>query len=88
MAIGEIFKALSIQNKKGNIGNELFEECKNLIPHFQERLYFRGLGGELMRQACSSFIQNCSLAQLPFHNTDVIGKKVFFFIFDIFNFIL
>lgn len=75
LAIGEIFKALAAENKSSCIGNELFEECKNLIGFFQERLYFRGLGGELMRQACSNFIQNCSIAKVPFHNSDVIGKK-------------
>lgn len=81
LAIGEIFKALStiahneqkttLQNL---IGNELLDYSKLLIPTFQERLYFRGLGGELMRQACSTFIQNCSLAQMPFHGSDVIGN--------------
>lgn len=75
LAIGEIFKALAAENKTNSIGDELFAECKNLIGFFQERLYFRGLGGELMRQACSSFIQNCSVAKVPFHNNwDVIGK--------------
>lgn len=74
LAIGEIFKALEVENKKSEIGNDLYEECKNLVGFFEERLYFRGLGGELMRLACSNFIQNCSLAKMPFHNSDVIGK--------------
>lgn len=79
LAIGEIFKALAVERKISNVGDDLLGECKDLVGFFQERLYFRGLGGELMRQACSSFIQNCSVAKMPFHNSDdVIGinKKI------------
>lgn len=74
LAIGEILNSLSTVARDKFIENELLDDCKTLIPIFQERLYFRGLGGELMRQACSSFIQNCSLAKLPFHGLGVIGK--------------
>lgn len=56
------------------IGENLIEQTRHLIPMFQERLYFRGMGGELMRQACCSFIENCSYAHIPFNNkTAIIG---------------
>lgn len=79
-SIGEILHALSklLSNNgvklKDYIGNELVEKTQNLVPLFQERLYFRGLGGELMRQACCNFIENCSYAQMPFHNSNSIGN--------------
>ncbi|KAJ8938560.1 hypothetical protein NQ314_011450 [Rhamnusium bicolor] len=79
VAIGEIIYALSKIAKESNtkiellLTEELLEKTKKLIPYFRERLYFRGLGGELMKQACSNFIENCSLASLPFHQDDVIG---------------
>lgn len=80
IAIGEMLNALAkIVAEKGIklkefIGNELVEKTQNLVPSFQERLYFRGLGGELMRQACCSFIENCSYAHMPFHNSNVVGN--------------
>lgn len=83
LAIGEVMYALSavvISNKtnlKDCIGDELLEKCENLIPTYQERLFFRGMGGELMKQACSSFIGNCSLARLPLHGKSVIGEFLY-----------
>lgn len=80
LSIGEILKALSVvatnaqKSLEELIGKELLNSSMSLISTFQGRLYFRGLGGELMRQACSTFIQNCSLAKMPFHGLDVLGK--------------
>jgi hypothetical protein len=39
-----------------------------------QRQQFRGVGGELMKQACLLLIGKCSLAGMPFHNHPVIGK--------------
>lgn len=79
LAIGEIIYALSKLAKQLNtdiksiLKEDLLEKTRNLIPHFRERLHFRGLGGELMKQACSDFIEKCSLSSLPFHNEDIVG---------------
>lgn len=81
IAIGEILHSLSIvcqsENKNFNelIGH-LLEKIKDLIPRFRERLYFRGMGGELMKQACCDFIEKCSLAHVPFHGMEIIGKDL------------
>ncbi|XP_018565799.1 tubulin-specific chaperone D [Anoplophora glabripennis] len=78
LAIGEVIHALSKFAKEQNtdikliLKEDLLEKTRNLIPHFRERLYFRGLGGELMKQACSDFIEKCSLSSLPFHNEDIV----------------
>ncbi|XP_056642378.1 tubulin-specific chaperone D [Diorhabda sublineata] len=78
LAIGEILHAVSKiaseTNKSINslIGDDILEKVKLLIPKFKEKLYFRGLGGELMKQACSDFIEKCSLARLPFHQDSII----------------
>lgn len=80
LAIGEILHALSIiaEEKQVTISTLLkestIEQVRDMIPGFRQRLNFRGLGGELMKQACSSFIQKCSLSHMPYHNTPVIGK--------------
>ncbi|KAL1505707.1 hypothetical protein ABEB36_005211 [Hypothenemus hampei] len=74
IAIGHIIYALS----KLNINKELLEvhinKVKDLIPKFRHHLYFRGLGGELMKQACSDFIEKCSLAKLRFDDDAIISE--------------
>jgi hypothetical protein len=47
---------------------------RDLVPTFRQRQQFRGVGGELMKQACSLLIEKCSLAGMPFHSHPVIGK--------------
>ncbi|XP_030759284.1 tubulin-specific chaperone D [Sitophilus oryzae] len=69
LAIGEIIHALS---KISPLSDNHLQSVKNLIPQFQEKLYFRGLGGELMKQACSDFIGKCCLAKLPLHTDPVL----------------
>lgn len=82
LSIGEILFALSeiAEEKQTKIKNildsEIVDSSKKLIPNFRERLYFRGMGGELMRQACSDFIEKCSLAHMPFHGCYVIGEVI------------
>lgn len=65
------------------VGENTIQKIRELIPSFRERLLFRGLGGELMKQACSNFIQKCSLSHLPYHNTSILG-----IIFKIIKYIL
>ncbi|KAK5650202.1 hypothetical protein RI129_001231 [Pyrocoelia pectoralis] len=80
LAIGEIIYALSKlvenQNSKVDIllGHDLIDSSQNLISNFQERFYFRGMGGELMRHACCDFINKCSMAHMPFHGNSVIDE--------------
>lgn len=80
LAVGEVIHALSRISQDNNGGvnlmlpGHLLEKTKALIPHYRQRMYFRGLGGELMKQACSLFIEKCSLSALPFHNDIVIGN--------------
>ncbi|KAK9871289.1 hypothetical protein WA026_011559 [Henosepilachna vigintioctopunctata] len=78
LAIGEITYALSLISKaKGEgvtdfLDDDLIKQLKELIVVFREKLYFRGMGGELMRQACCDFIEKCALARVPFHKDEVI----------------
>lgn len=80
LAIGEILHALSLIAKEREtridsiLKESTIQQVKELIPRFRERLLFRGLGGELMKQACSAFIQKCSLSQMPYHNMAIIGN--------------
>ena len=77
LAIGEIVHALSITAKSQPIEDVLttpiLDKIKNLVPHFRQKFAFRGLGGELMRNACCDFIAKCSLASLALTN-DVTGN--------------
>lgn len=77
LAIGEVLHAISELCNSGDIeqylGNDILNFVKNLIPMYNERLYFRGMGGELMKLACSDLIHKCSLSHLPFHGENVIG---------------
>ncbi|XP_044761611.1 tubulin-specific chaperone D [Coccinella septempunctata] len=78
IAIGEIVHALSViaNGKKAKIdtylNDDLLGKLRGLIRIFREKLYFRGMGGELMKQACCTFIEKCSLSSLPFHGEDVV----------------
>lgn len=56
------------------VGLKTVDQVRDLVPTFRQRQQFRGLGGELMKQACSFLIEKCSLAVMPFHNHQVIGK--------------
>ncbi|RZC41515.1 tubulin-specific chaperone D, partial [Asbolus verrucosus] len=78
LSIGEIVHSLSIISKEHNsktetvLGTPLMDFIENLVPDFRQKYYFRGLGGELMRQACCDFIEKCSLASLNYSSNDVI----------------
>ncbi|CAG9860286.1 unnamed protein product [Phyllotreta striolata] len=72
LAIGEIVLALSAAKDIAPLNEDLLEKIRLLISKFREKFYFKGLGGELMRQACCDFIQKCSLAHLPYHDDPVV----------------
>lgn len=77
LAIAEVVLALSKNDQlTDHIKEETLKDVCDLIPKFRERLLFRGLGGELMKQACSIFIQKCSRAHLPFHGNSVINDWI------------
>ncbi|CAG9762163.1 unnamed protein product [Ceutorhynchus assimilis] len=72
IAIGQIIYALSKDNLP--LPESILQSIKGLIQKFNASQYFRGLGGEMMKQACSDFIGKCSLAKLPFHQDAVIDE--------------
>ncbi|KAJ0178796.1 hypothetical protein K1T71_005571 [Dendrolimus kikuchii] len=80
LAIGEAFYALS-QTKlaDGNnadtlISPEVSLAVRELVGGLRSRQQFRGLGGELMRQACCQCIASLSLAAAPYHSHDTIDE--------------
>lgn len=83
-AIGQIVHALSVvaEKKELKIGeflnDDIVGKLRGLVGIFRTKLYFKGMGGELMKQACCSFIEKCSQASLPFHGEPVLGECRFF----------
>lgn len=62
-------------------GQEAVERIKKMVRTIRVRGQFKGLGGELMKQACATLIKKCALIHFPVHSTEVVGKKFFFFLF-------
>ena len=79
LAAGETVAALSKVARQAGLGLEDYLgpktvlQIESLVPRMIEKHKLRGLGGEIMRQAVSSFIQNVSLSGLGLHNKPVIG---------------
>lgn len=78
LAIGEALYALS-QAKLANgktafslISEDILVSVRELIPSLRGRQQFRGLGGELMRQACCHCIASIALAAAPYHGHLII----------------
>ncbi|CAK9822126.1 Tubulin-specific chaperone D [Anthophora retusa] len=69
LTIAEILEALynCYNNEKIEdiVGVSIIENVKNVISNFRKRGQFKGLGGELMKQACAVLIKKCSIVQLP-----------------------
>ena len=42
------------------------EEIQNIVENIEKQKLYRGLGGEIIRQAVSHLIYGFSIAQLPF----------------------
>lgn len=45
-----------------------------IVPIFKERQQFRGIGGELLKQACSVYIESCSNAALPIPDETIVEQ--------------
>lgn len=79
LSVGEILHSLSLIARDSNqsiqdiLAADIIEEVCQLIPNFRKRQQFRGLAGELMKQACAPFIEKCSAAMMPFHGREIIG---------------
>lgn len=79
LAIAEILEALfnSCNEKIENIiGPLAIENVKNIISTFRKRGQFKGLGGELMKQACAVLIKKCSIVNFPI-SIETICKLIF-----------
>ncbi|KAI8125318.1 Tubulin-specific chaperone D [Lucilia cuprina] len=67
LAIGEIILALSQvkeETKENWISNQTISNTNELVLKFIQRDQFRGMSGEMMKQCCTDFIRNCSLAKV------------------------
>lgn len=60
------------------LGKSLIDEIQNIVPKFGSRGQFKGLGGELMKQACAVLIKKASSVHFPIHNTKIVGKELIF----------
>ncbi|XP_022825239.1 tubulin-specific chaperone D [Spodoptera litura] len=80
LAIGEAIYALSqAELPNGKTADSLVSEdvcvsVRGLVGALRWRLQFRGLGGELMRQACCHCIAALALADQPYHGHDIIDE--------------
>lgn len=80
LAIGEATYALSqikLSDGKGAdslIADSVSVAVRELVPRLRARQQFRGLGGELMRQACCQCIAALSLAAAPYHAHPAIDE--------------
>lgn len=72
LAIGEIINAIYGEVP---INEDNITKIGNLVSEFRRKFYFRGLGGELMRQACCDFIEKCALAKVVFSDGAVAGRR-------------
>ena len=78
LAIAEILEALyNCCNKEieNIIGLLAVENIRNIINIFRKRGQFKGLGGELMKQACAVLIKKCSIVHFPI-STEIICKLI------------
>ncbi|KAM0725367.1 Tubulin-specific chaperone D [Formica fusca] len=75
LATAEILEALynHFNDKIENIiGPTAVADIQDVIRTFRNRGQFKGLGGELMKQACAMLIKKCSIVHFPIHLTDVV----------------
>ncbi|CAG4914997.1 unnamed protein product [Colias eurytheme] len=80
LAIGEVIFALSeIKLPDGNLASSLvladvWEAVRALVGRLHARQQFRGLGGELMRQACCHCVARLAAAHAPYHTHSTIDE--------------
>ncbi|XP_072746914.1 tubulin-specific chaperone D [Anoplolepis gracilipes] len=75
LATAEILEALynHFNDKIENIiGATAVADIQDVARTFRSRGQFKGLGGELMKQACAVLIKKCSVVHFPIHFTDVV----------------
>eukprot|EP00095_Tigriopus_kingsejongensis_P012338 maker-scaffold198_size266703-snap-gene-0.21 protein:Tk12338 transcript:maker-scaffold198_size266703-snap-gene-0.21-mRNA-1 annotation:"tubulin-specific chaperone d" len=78
VAIGTVCLALSKAiEKEGSdlgqyLGPDMVSAIKTIAPALVEKLSLRMTGGDLLRQAITSYISNCSLAKFPIHHDDTV----------------
>ncbi|XP_014470324.1 PREDICTED: tubulin-specific chaperone D [Dinoponera quadriceps] len=75
LATAEILEALynHFNDKIENIiGTTAVSDIQDIVRIFRSRGQFKGLGGELMKQACAVLIKKCSIVHFPIHMTDVV----------------
>ncbi|XP_063824172.1 tubulin-specific chaperone D [Ostrinia nubilalis] len=80
LAIGEVIYALSqVKLSDGKtadslISQDISESVRSLVTRLRQRQQFRGLGGELMRQACCQCISALARAAAPYHASATIDE--------------
>ncbi|EFN69536.1 Tubulin-specific chaperone D [Camponotus floridanus] len=75
LATTEILEALHnhFNDKIENIiGSTAVADIQDIVRTFRSRGQFKGLGGELMKQACAVLIKKCSIVHFPIHFTDIV----------------
>lgn len=75
LAIAEILEALYLyfNDKIENIiGIPELEKIKKIISTIKKRGQFKGLGGELIKQACAILIKKCAIIHFPVHSTYIV----------------
>ncbi|XP_011051953.1 PREDICTED: tubulin-specific chaperone D [Acromyrmex echinatior] len=75
LATAEILEALYnyFNDKIGCIiGATAVADIQDIVRTIRNRGQFKGLGGELMKQACSTLIKKCSIVHFPVHFTDIV----------------
>ena len=55
-----------------HIDEHVVSEIKHLVPKLQAQHMFRGVGGDLMKEACCFLIMKCCLGNFPVDD-DVLG---------------
>lgn len=67
IALGEVTAALKeLERDQGSsfLTPDALEKLNGLVLKFFDRDQFRGMSGEIMKQGCADFIQNCSKARI------------------------
>lgn len=76
LATGEILEALYAEYRDDitiTIGQTAVDRIKKVVRTFRIRGQFKGLGGELMKQACATLIKKCAIIHFPVHSTEVVA---------------
>ena len=53
-------------------GPDLIEKIKSIVVTLVQKLSLRTTGGDLLRQAVTSYIEHCSKAKFPCHGQDIV----------------